>query len=952
MKRTDHPARRLRSTPAPVVTKQMVLSNFTCDFGEVVSGQSRKRVVTFTNTGVVAASLDIGRKALQSSFFSITPDRVKSLPPGESVDLVFSIQTRAKRGNQGMVNTIVPISIRDGPSVEVLLQAHVTVPDVLFSQDKLVFGHVVCGLCKVVTVQLHNPSPVVAQWSYTPYGTSGGRYTSGTPFRVVPDSGSLAAGGRVNIEVTFAPTDEGSFKAELPFRITHNSSFRTLSVRGSGDVLRLEASTSKLVLGPVLPTAVEPELGEVELTNPTMHSLEFYSLDFDSLYHQEVEILRHAQGWDPDSDTMLLPPRKAGESLHPTLLAAERARRVAEGLPPLDTVEAIDLDSNEKATALPHDNSINVIVHGLSGAGVTTAVNSLIESHGLTLMNLDHIVDSALSAVPPSVEDENEDERPGTVPEDVDPLAKWSRDRLQSGQNLPLEAIAGLAWTAIRSPAHARGSVWDSLNSKYAASMVATVTAIRLACCASTRPVPPEVQLPTEEEQEAPVVSMPPTTVRGLIKSKSKITSTGLNTARSAVTLVTAFEEAASPPQPTAKRCWLVDVNVDTDTARLRIETMRQEEENRIREAEEAKQREIDEAVAAAATQEAEILRLETEFQELSEDEYDALDVDARDEYDRRVLQIRRQRRQEKLAKVVAEDEARRLAETKSKDDDKKARRRRNAKDKGDNAPLTPGGSALPSPGGNVPQDDEPVLEHGDSAMNVTKDKRGRPLKGRGKKGALSPTGDSVDPWQADANVYLAGVDAAVAMFSSQSDAPMQKEGKAKKKSRDNGSDGAATALALANLPPGLAFAVSVDGSADCDSVFAEILEALPEPVAEIDSDEGALAIPPPVLLQVLHMPASTNPKQSDKVRRFQLVAPRPPSPEPQEAPVVTSRGHSSGHAAAVVPPVEPEVMKPPTRWVLGPKESVKLNISFQVCGVANFPSSSNYGMILVYFFV
>ena len=55
-----------------------------------------------------------------------------------------------------------------GPQVCIQLRANVTMPDMQVSADVLTFDDVVCGECKVVTVQIYNHKHVRCEWNSLP----------------------------------------------------------------------------------------------------------------------------------------------------------------------------------------------------------------------------------------------------------------------------------------------------------------------------------------------------------------------------------------------------------------------------------------------------------------------------------------------------------------------------------------------------------------------------------------------------------------------------------------------------------------------------------------------------------------------------------------------------------------------------------------------------------------
>ena len=110
------------------------------------------------------------------------------------------------------------------------LRAHVTMPDMEVSDDVLEFADVKCGECKVITVQLHNHQMVKCEWDSTPTDDAKKidkhvpmhlrrkiRQAKKKPriFEVLPPTGVLMPGQRVNVQVKFMPTEEVSFDVTM-----------------------------------------------------------------------------------------------------------------------------------------------------------------------------------------------------------------------------------------------------------------------------------------------------------------------------------------------------------------------------------------------------------------------------------------------------------------------------------------------------------------------------------------------------------------------------------------------------------------------------------------------------------------------------------------------------------------------------------------------------------------
>ena len=83
--------------------------------------------------------------------------------------------------------------------------------------------------------------------------------------------------------------------------------------KGKGLEPKIEFSKNLLQFDPILPHSAGDEQ-EVTITNPCPFPIEIYNLEFDKSYLEEEKMLRMLRGYD-EFDTILLPPRNAGERL-------------------------------------------------------------------------------------------------------------------------------------------------------------------------------------------------------------------------------------------------------------------------------------------------------------------------------------------------------------------------------------------------------------------------------------------------------------------------------------------------------------------------------------------------------------------------------------------------------------------------------------------------------------
>ncbi|XP_051024710.1 hydrocephalus-inducing protein homolog [Acomys russatus] len=305
------------------------LPEYILDFGYIVLGDIRTHIIKITNTSHFPVSFHAEKQVLHDTGFSTELDRVKNLPYCETE--IFEVRCDPQGANlpMGTTEVVLPIKVFGGPTINLLLQATVTIPSMTLSCSKVEFATIQCGQCMVETIQLSNHLQVPCEWFvHTPQPTN--KMNKHIPkylrrklraemipksriFEIQPTSGVLDPGERANVQVKFMPKEEKFYSQSLTFQIGQSTQKLVLVAQGQGLEPRLEFSPSVLELGPLLPYASGDE-AEVIVRNPCNFPIEFYSLEFDQQYILEEKMLRQLKGYD-SYNTLLLPPRNPGEKL-------------------------------------------------------------------------------------------------------------------------------------------------------------------------------------------------------------------------------------------------------------------------------------------------------------------------------------------------------------------------------------------------------------------------------------------------------------------------------------------------------------------------------------------------------------------------------------------------------------------------------------------------------------
>ncbi|GAA6221266.1 hydrocephalus-inducing protein homolog [Lates japonicus] len=314
---------------------KFVLPEYVLDFGYVIPGKILSHTVNVTNTGSVPVSFHANHKTLAGTGFSAEFERVKNMPCGETQTFTVKFDPQGAKLQMGDIRVVMPIQVAGGPVVQVRLCAVVTMPAITASTDTLQFDTVQCGMCQMKTVQLLNHESVPCHWriadevklfkkvdKFLPLYQRKKVLQEQRPppvvFEMIPTSGMLTPGERVNVQIKFSPAEEHVYNRQLVVHVAESTQQVFITAHGQGREPQLEFLPSVLELGPCLPISTEVE-AEVTVKNPCSFPIEFYCLEFDTQYLEEEKILRLMQGYD-ENNTLLLPPRVPGESLPTELL--------------------------------------------------------------------------------------------------------------------------------------------------------------------------------------------------------------------------------------------------------------------------------------------------------------------------------------------------------------------------------------------------------------------------------------------------------------------------------------------------------------------------------------------------------------------------------------------------------------------------------------------------------
>ena len=413
-----------RSSSKPVAPA-FVIAEYVANFGNVVYGTTRKKVFRVTNTSPIPVTMSLDTKVLFRSGFSVEPEIVSRLPPGQSQEFTVKFladskgmkgalgtagksrqQQRsaaskkgapgsAKRGQKSGLKLVnVPLIIKSGPQMVLQLKANITMPDLIMSPSHLDFESVLVGQCRKMYFTVRNPTPVLTEWSTVkdPKMAANPRLQRvATKYVLEPTSGRLKSGESQTLCVTYTPTEakaDSDDSCTIAIKCTSNPQIKTLGLNGQPGALSMAVEPAMITLGPMLPGGARGST-KVTLKNTCDYPIEVFSVDFDQRYALDETSLRESKLYSEDG-MMLLPAYIPGSGLPASVTATEATEGgAAEG--DAEAAAAAEVAAPVSIGFVEGESLVAVVAAPKYGGGEEIAA-SLAEKYELALISLDEVI--------------------------------------------------------------------------------------------------------------------------------------------------------------------------------------------------------------------------------------------------------------------------------------------------------------------------------------------------------------------------------------------------------------------------------------------------------------------------------------------------------------------------------------------------------------------------------
>ncbi|KAI8900319.1 hypothetical protein BC833DRAFT_523632 [Globomyces pollinis-pini] len=452
------------------------LGKFICDFGTIVRNSSTKKVFQITNTGFQSVSFSIQKTLISAFGFSVEPEKVKFLPPGESIGVTILFNARSE---ESAIDIDVPIYVQGGPTLFLNIKVNIAVPEIIVSNNELVdFGEILCGYRKSIILQIENVTPVACEWT-----SKTGEFDLSpkklkkiiTPelqdFDIIPPNGILQPLEKSTITLRFSPSSEKVYSTKIPIKIFMNSKFYEIETKAKGVVPALIFEPNCISAGPILPFGDGLDT-KITLFNPTNHTIEFVCTDFDLHYKAEEELLKQIDGID--SEVLYIPPRDFNTPLIDHL--QEHARKKTK-------IERKDIESPQQSEsagvgelakpnpAIPNSSTgpgeamitpespVSILIHGPPFSGRTSQAKKIANIFGRTYIHLDEIVESSFHSNEPL----NNDQELNSLHAGIKEESKVAEEPKMISEETMIELIKA----RLGKDENSKGFVIDGLECKY-----------------------------------------------------------------------------------------------------------------------------------------------------------------------------------------------------------------------------------------------------------------------------------------------------------------------------------------------------------------------------------------------------------------------------------------------------------------------------------------------------
>ncbi|CAD8206755.1 unnamed protein product [Paramecium octaurelia] len=387
----------------------VILATYICDFGNVVLNSIRQKTITINNPGTLPVEFVLDGKYFKPQGYNIVPERVLNLPSGANITLNIQYQTKKNMGF-GPTKTVVPIELKKGPKFHLELVANITIPQIVIENSadgQIDFGKVLIGQKKIIFLRFVNDKEIDCEWSQSTRQELTADKKEEPRFVLVPNSGIIKPGDKQLVEAHFTPLVERNYSQKFTLNIKENATPYILNLKGTGTSINLQFNPQLLNIGPILPYDKFAH-SVLEIKNPTEFDTELFSLDFDTQYLQDDEIVNSYPQLE-HTDFILMPVRQPGQPIwldfQKAFTRSKRKDQILNKLqdPNVENKEQLqkeldDIVIQETMIKVEYPKKVsedvlkNIVIMGPPKCGKTHLANYLEQTHRRKVINMNELV--------------------------------------------------------------------------------------------------------------------------------------------------------------------------------------------------------------------------------------------------------------------------------------------------------------------------------------------------------------------------------------------------------------------------------------------------------------------------------------------------------------------------------------------------------------------------------
>ncbi|XP_063376108.1 hydrocephalus-inducing protein homolog [Cydia fagiglandana] len=288
-----------------------ITTPYVVDFGVVITGSTVQCVVEVINYGPIDTKLHLAKPVNLPSWLGLK--LCGKLNPGDSgkMEVTFSPTLQYFDELEQDVEITFKLEVLYGITIPIKMKALCAVPYLAANVEAIDFGSVRCGDKIINTISLKNVGKPTCIW----YVTLKLKVQGHNPMTVLHNSGKFGPDEGGWLSIAFKPVTEMVYEGMLLFRFHMNPRKMAIPVRGVGIIPQVHVIGGKVAFPPTLPWAATTD-NYFGLTNPCPFPIELIFAHSDQIWTMEEEMYQLLYRYYNKPEEMLVPVITPGAGMH------------------------------------------------------------------------------------------------------------------------------------------------------------------------------------------------------------------------------------------------------------------------------------------------------------------------------------------------------------------------------------------------------------------------------------------------------------------------------------------------------------------------------------------------------------------------------------------------------------------------------------------------------------